>query len=189
MRVRTTSIKEKIFNMYDEEKVGCQVNEYCKFCKKNYKELAGPISFFHIGSNFENDRYKIVFVGKNSWYDVDGFKRDKVKGKCYANATKNGRDSIMRENNRHSNYWGYMRDIIKELYGNVEKGMENIACTNIIKCNTNGEKNVYSDRTPNDIKDNCIASGIFEKEIEIMSPKHVIFLTGEKYDKYIMEKS
>jgi hypothetical protein len=186
MIVHTSGLGRRIFDMYDEEKIGCQINEYCSCCKNSEValKLAGPISFFHIGLNFENDQHKIVFVGKNTWYDINGFKRDKVKikGKCYANATKNGLSSLKREKNTHSNYWGYIIDIIKELYGNVETGMENIACTNIIKCNTTGEDGKADDKTPKEIRDSCVDSGIFQKEIEIMKPKHIIFLTGTDYD-------
>lgn len=173
--------------MYIKEKVGCKRgNEYCNYCKRN-KKLAGPISFFHVGSKFNNDKYKIVFVGKNSWYNKDGY-QDEISAKgCFADARKDGRDSIngYGEYKINSHYWGYIRHITEKLYGNMRDGVERIAVTNIVKCNTTGEKDDYSDNTPNDIIQKCIDFGIFEKEIQIMKPKHIIFLTGTDYDEEI----
>lgn len=175
-------IEKQIFELYIRERVGCKrENEFCKYCKRK-KELAGPISFFHIGSNFNKDKYKIVFVGKNSWYDIDDFYEDRYVKGCFADTRQVGRDSINGDNNKNSPYWGYIRSITEKLYGNIRVGIENIACTNIIKCNTTGEKDDYSDNTAKDIIQNCISFGIFEKEIKIMRPKHIIFLTGTAYD-------
>jgi len=176
------SIEKEIFEMYINEKIGKMGNEYCGYCKKN-SELAGPISFFHVGSNFENDQHKIVFVGKNSWYDKDGFQEDKYSEGCFADTRKVGRDSIIGYG-INSPYWRYIRYITEKLYGNINDGVERIAVTNIVKCNTTGEKDDYTDKTPKDIIKNCIDSRIFEKEIEIMKPKHIIFLTGTSSSSY-----
>lgn len=175
------SIEKEIFEMYINEKIGKMENEYCEYCKKN-SQLAGPVSFFHVGSNFENDQHKIVFVGKNSWYDKDGFQEDRYSKGCFADTRKVGRDSIngYGEYKINSHYWGYIRHITEKLY--MKDGVEHIAITNIVKCNTTGEKGDYSDKTPKNIIKKCIDSRIFEKEIEIMKPKHIIFLTGPSYD-------
>ena len=186
-----SSIEDRIFDMYYEENIGSETeNKHCGLCKKHHPDLAGPISFFHIGSNFENDKYKIIFVGKNSWYNKIGYESERVEGTSIADATETGRDSLIGAWNEKSKYWDYIREIIKKLYINIkeeEERIENIAITNIIKCNTTGEKNIYDDKTPKDVIENCIASRIFEKEIKIIKPKHIIFLTGNKYDKYIEE--
>lgn len=175
------SIEKDIFKMYIKKRIGTTDNKYCRDCKKN-SQLAGPISFFHVGSNFENDQHKIVFVGKNTWYDQEGFNYERYLGQSFADARKNGRDSLNGMNNKNSNYWPYIRNIAEALYGNFELGIENISVTNIIKCNTTGENTNSSDNTPKNIKQKCIDSRIFEKEIEIMKPKHIIFLTGTSYD-------
>lgn len=181
------STEKEIFDMYIKEKVGCDKgNEYCKHCQHN-KKLAGPVSFFHIGSLFKKDKYKIVFVGKNSWYDKDGYQEERYAKGCFADARETGRDSIngFGKYKINSPYWGYIRHITEKLYGNIRDGVEHIAVTNIVKCNTTGEKDDYADDTPNDIINNCINFGIFEKEIQIMKPKHIIFLTGIDYDEAI----
>lgn len=140
--------------------------------------MAGPISVFHIGSNFEKDPHKIVFVGKNTWYSKWGFKRDRHKGDSFADATKTGKNSLKGKENEHSPYWRYIKYIIEKLYGDFNTGVENIAITNMIKCNSTGENGDYSDKTPKDIIQNCIESRIFEKEISALKPKHIVFLTG-----------
>lgn len=71
-------LKEKIFTKYRKMNIGKGKNEYCACCKSN-KKLVGPISIFHIGKNFGEDPYKIVFVGKNSWYPKKKFNEDKRK--------------------------------------------------------------------------------------------------------------
>lgn len=178
-------IEKEVFDTYIKEKVGCKKgNECCKYCKRNNK-LAGPISFFHIGSMFKKDKYKIVFVGKNSWYNKKDCKDDKYAKGCFTDVREFGRNCINREAAKRSHYWGYIKYITEKLYGDISVGIENIAVTNIIKCNTTGEKGDYSDNTPDDIKQKCIDFGIFEKEIQIMKPKHIIFLTGTDYDEAI----
>jgi hypothetical protein len=62
-----------------------------------------------------------------------------------------------------------------------------IAVTNLIKCNTSGENSSPLDQTPEDIRKHCSDSRIFEKEIKIMEPKHIIFLTGDGYDNEILK--
>lgn len=186
--MQRNKLEDKVFKMYRKERIGTKKNHYCESCKKSDKrdKLAGPISFFHIGSKFEKDRYKIVFVGKNSWYDKKDFK-DEAKGMPFADARKTGMDSIKGEDEGvKSAYWNYMRAIIEKLY-NPNNAFENVAITNIIKCNTSAEEDTHRDTTPVEIKKNCIDSKIFEKEIKILKPKHIIFFTGKRkeYDEYI----
>jgi len=176
-------IEKEIFDMYIREKMGCKSgNEYCKICQRN-KNLAGPISFFHVGSEFKKDKYKIVFVGKNTWYNKNNYEEARYKRRCFADGREFGRDSIKEP---ISSYWNYIKNITEKLYAeDISIGMERIAITNIFKCNTSAEKDDSSDITPHDIRQNCINFGIFEKEIQIMKPKHIIFLTGKQYDKEI----
>jgi len=175
-------MKNKIFEMYDKEKY----NENCRFCKKFEKDkLAGIISIFHVGSNFEKDKYRIVFVGKNTFYSKKDFEAE-ANGKHFADVTQTGRDSIRGEGIK-SSYWSYIRAIIAKLYDKerFEDAIENISLTNIIKCNTTGEDGDYRDKTPKEIIDSCLKSRIFEKEIKILKPKHIVFFTGKYYDDYL----
>lgn len=176
-------IEKEIFDMYIREKFGCRRgNEYCKFCKQ-YENLAGPISFFHVGSEFKKDKYKIVFVGKNTWYDKSDYEASRFKSRCFADGRSFGRDSIK---DPKSQYWKYIQNIIEKLYAeDISIGMERVAITNIVKCNTTGEKRDSDDNTPREIRQKCIDFGILEKEIQIMKPNLIIFLTGKSYDKEI----
>jgi|GEM_PF-422646 len=179
------SIEKEIFDMYIKENLGNEMkNRHCRICKQN-DDLAGPISFFNFGSNFNRDKYKIVFVGKNTWFDMDDYIEYKYDGAYFADARKVGSDSLYGKRNNNSPYWGYLECIIQKLYGKTEEGIKNIAITNIIKCNTTGAQENSDDKTEKHIRNNCINSSAFEKEIEIMKPRRIIFLTGKDYDEYI----
>jgi hypothetical protein len=43
-------------------------NPVCTECieENNQRRISPPISIFHIGENFGNDKYKVLFVGKNA---------------------------------------------------------------------------------------------------------------------------
>lgn len=174
-------LEKAVFDMYKRLELGSIENKYCKVCKTN-ENLAGPISFFHIGSNFNKDKYKIVFVGKNTWYDVDGYLESKHYKEDFADARKFGLDRL---NHPKRSYWRYINYIIQRIYGTLDDGIKNIAITNLIRCNTKGEENNPDDKTESYIINNCINCGVFEREIEILKPKRIIFLTGRHYDKYI----
>lgn len=76
-------------------------------------------------------------------------------------------------------YWRYIRTIAEDIYG--ENGFAYIAYTNIIKCNNSATK----DNTSKLVKDNCINKmQVLKKEIEVLKPKKVIFLTSWYYDNY-----
>ena len=57
--------------MYEKNKV--EKNSLCKGCKEYCKnegyDKVGPFSLFHVGKKFQNDKYKVLFVGKNTWFD------------------------------------------------------------------------------------------------------------------------
>lgn len=179
--VYASPLEKAVFDMYKTLELGSIENKYCKVCKTN-ENLAGPISFFHIGSNFNKDKYKIVFVGKNTWYDVDGYLESKHYKEDFADAREFG---LERLNHPKRSYWININYIIQKLYGTLDEGIKNVAVTNLIKCNTKGEKNNPDDKTERYIKNNCINCGVFEKEIEILKPKRIIFLTGRDYDNYV----
>lgn len=79
-----------------EKKIGD--DEKCNDCKECAKDkslkLVGPVSFFHVGSNFGKDEYMIVFVGKNTWYGKEDFEKEKKIGNV-ADVRESGKDSIM----------------------------------------------------------------------------------------------
>jgi hypothetical protein len=175
---------EEIFAMYEEEGVG---NSLCKECREKCedKNKVGPFSFFHIGKNFQNDEYKVLFVGKNTWFDYDEFeylKNEKNRGgiidvrEIGAAYLKTG----------STPFWDFILEITRKLYDvNYYEGTDKIAITNMMKCNiSNGSR----DKTPDFMKECCIEKNkIIQKEIEKLKPKHVIFFTGSDYDDYIEE--
>lgn len=180
-----TPLQIAVFNMYEKMKLGSDENKYCRICR-TYKKISKPISFHHIGSNFDKDKYKIVFVGKNTWCNSDY----DAGNKGYVDARFFG----LEYSNKPSTAFGKkMQIVVNMLYPDlsIEEGMQNIAITNMVKCNTTGKENNPNDKTPKEIKDNCIIScGVIQKEIEILKPKRIIFMTGKRidgtdYDKYI----
>jgi len=181
-----STLERMMFDMYNQLKLGSTENEYCRFCKFFDKNLAGPIPFFHIGENVSTDKYGILFVGKNSWYDIKDYNEERGD-ECVADARDTGLLSLCRISNK-SAYWKSIITVMEELYPDLtfDERIKNIAITNIMKCNTGGEVRTPEDKTPKEIRDVCIGKcGVIEKEIELLKPKRVIFMTGRDYDEYI----
>jgi hypothetical protein len=81
-------------------------------------------------------------------------------------------------------YWSYTRKIIENLYGNIETGKENVAFSNLIKCNSS----MKTDRTENLTKKYCIEElKVIWREIEVLKPKKIIFYTHWDYDSFIAD--
>lgn len=188
------NINEKqVFDKLLKEKIGSEENLNCKFCqdfcRKNLETLSGPVAPFHVGSNFGNDPYSVAFVGKNSWigrWHVEHARYEKGKGK-FGVFTDFGRDSL--EGNpegQNSPFWKYTRKIGEELYGNLANTLSNIAITNVVKCNTNEEDGNTEDNTPEPVIHSCFKSKVFEYEMQVLKPKHIVFYTARKSkDKYL----
>lgn len=61
-----------------------------------------------------------------------------------------------------------------------------IAISNMVKCNTTGEDGEPQDKTPKEVCNTCIKDcGVIQKEIEVLKPKRIIYMTHKKYDEYI----
>lgn len=176
---RLGAIEQRIAKSYRANRESCKRCQ--RYCEKNGLQLHGPLSFFNIGDQFENDRYKVVFVGKNHWYsktDVEemGF----LAPSRFRDARAGGLWAFL---DRQSIYWRCIQDIAKLLYPEEEDEvdlLDHISITNITKCNTSKG---YRDTTPYYMTDNCVE--ILEEEIKALHPKHLIFLTGRGYDSYI----
>jgi hypothetical protein len=174
-------------------------HDFCKQCKEEGKkrypmlEPTGPISFFGVGERFENDFFKVLFVGKNTWYNKDdaiGLKT--FSGSDFKDAREDGRDLF--EHNC-SAFWRCIREITQRLYPQFKKPSrtwdykelwEHIAVTNLTKCNTSTEID-YGDTTPYYFTEQCIQ--LFEEEVTQLQPKHMILFTGKGYDHYITKLS
>jgi len=165
-----------IFNMYYEQQLG--KNKICLDCKKIESEkndfFSDPISIWHVGDKFEDEKNKILFIGKTA------------RGKDIEGVLRNGiRDVTELANKLYKSswaYWSYTREIVTQIFGDADNGWNNIAFTNAIKCNNS--KTI--DKTTIKMKDSCIRDlEILWREIEILKPNKIIFYTSWGLDDYI----
>jgi hypothetical protein len=187
-------VEKRSMNDLEQEILGSfrKKSENCKFCKKYCSERKlekkGPLSFFNIGGNFGKDKYSIVFVGKNHWYqrkDIEELKRKNSifpgPGTTFYDCRKDGKEMFK---SGQSAYWRYTLQIAEQIYPDLKddppKLLENIAITNLTKCNTSQDSN---DTTPYDLTEKC--RELLNEEIKILNPKHLVFFTGKGYDEYI----
>jgi len=170
-------MKNVIFKMYQDISIGN--NEICNECNKD-GDMERPLSIYYIGEKFE-DGDSIFFVGKTA---VGGESIGEVIANSFTDATDFGEESIdgEEENSIVRAFYSYTHAIIESYYGDYETGKKFIALSNIVKCN-NGTTN---DTTSNSVKDFCINKlGVIWKEVELLSPKRVIFYTYKEYDNFI----
>ena len=161
-------MEENLFIMYDDINLGS--SSVCKECQEKTTNLSLPVSFWFVGSNYEHENGRVLFVGKNA-RGKPGEKR---------NNYYDGRNVAKELWNKSWAYWSYIRNITEEMYG--ENGADYIAYTNIIKCNNSSS----TDNTSELVKDNCIRKmQVLRREIELLKPKRIIFLTSSGYDNYI----
>lgn len=184
-----TSLDKNVFDMYERIKLGSPENEHCRLCKSFYSNIAGPISIEHVGCNFVNDKYKILFVGKNNWWNIESY--DEQRGDGYIADTRVGILSGLTSGKSRSALIRMIGKITDGLYPENcrYEGIENVAVTNMLKCNTSSSFSAY-DLTEKFIRNNCIdRCGVVKNEIEILKPKRIVFMTGKDYDKYIRSSS
>lgn len=92
----------------------------------------------------------------------------------------NREDQIIWAKNYQSPFWSVIKGVANHFYG--ETGIENIAWTNVSKLapdsnNGNPSGKLYSIQQDDDYK-------IFLKEVEILNPKVIVFLTGNSKGLY-----
>lgn len=162
----------------------------CKNCQQYDKKLSpdeeriGPVSFFHVGKNMANQRQapRIAFVGKASWNSKQDVKDDsEING--VLNLTDVG-EGYYNDGTSSPPFWNFIKKITKEL----NLTLDDIAITNLVKCN------IYDNKTDtsNDITDDyyykqCIH--LFEKEIIALKPTHLILFTNTGYDHLLKDLS
>lgn len=169
--------------MYQTISIG--ENDTCKECNKNNTKEK-PLSFYFVGNKFVKGEDTVLFVGKTA-VGGENFE-EKYRGdfKCnlFTDATEFGEKSLeLTENWATSRpFYNYTHNIIKDYYGSYEIGKDFVALTNIVKCNNT----TTNDSTAYPVKENCINNlGVIWKEIEILSPKRVVFYTNVFYDNFI----
>ena len=154
------SIERKVFEMYKSKDIG--KNEVCALCKKYNKDLSDPLGIYFVGDNYENEKMKLLFVGKNSrglFKDCDRF------NEIIIDATKVAREKLWNESWA---YWSYTKEISKLIFG--DDTPNHIAITNLLKCNNTDD----NDDTTDDMKQNCISKQhIIKDEIEILNDQSI----------------
>jgi hypothetical protein len=183
---KTNSLEREIIEALDGKTSKCPDCEL--YCRDNGLPKHGPLTFFNVGEKFGNDRYSIVFVGKNTWYntqdvcELDFFPDSKVFRDCRAQG------AYMFKNDSRA-FWSYTKEITKRIYPEFKEDLDSvldrIVITNLTCCNTSEGPD---DTTPFHLTDNCFA--MFAKEIQILQrggAKHVVFYTGFDYDSYILK--
>ena len=180
------SLFNRLLTMYQDEKLG--QNSICRECQlENENGFSKPASPWHIGNRFQEDNYKILFVGKNA-RGGDSYK--KKTSYAIQDMSAEGREYYF---NYGAAFWSYTREITSRLYGvNDETAFNRIAITNLVKCNNamyGDGKNVDdtdSDYTTDTMKKNClIRMGVFWKEVNILKPKNIIIYSHYYYDDYL----
>lgn len=181
-KLENIKMKETIFELYKNISIG--KNEICNKC--NETEAKGwPVSFYFAGDKFKKGEDTILFVGKTAVGDsfepkyAGDFQND-----LFCDATKFGEASLdlIEDWATGRHFYNYTHAIIEKYYGSYKKGKDYVALTNIVKCN-NGSTN---DTTPYLVKEYCINQlGVIWKEIELLSPKRVVFYTNKYYDDFI----
>ena len=184
LTAKNKTMKDKLFELYERIEIG--KNSICQSCRKN-KNFEIPLSFYHIGENFNDDKDNVAFVGKTAvgGANFEAEYRLEVKSGLYTDATKFGIESLrLNEQWAFSRpFYNYTHEIIKSYFGNIESGLKKSALTNLIKCNNASTNDV----TPNDVKHNCLNEvAVVWQEIELINASRVIFYTHNSYDSYIL---
>ena len=173
-------MKELEKKVYDEYlHIGIRQCKECQECCKaellnNGREFY-TTGIWVVGDNYPKNR--VLFVGKVA--------RGKGGGKLIKNndiydCTESSRG--LWKNNWA--YWSYTREICEKVF-NKSESIENIAFTNIIKCNSSDT----TDKTTFETKEYCIKKvQVFRKELLQLQPHIIVFYTGKDYDNYIFEE-
>ena len=155
---RLNPVERKIAGSY---KANSGVCKNCReYCRQKELELHGRLSFFNAREKFRRNQYRVVFVGKNTWYDeqdVEGLEYLGMSG--FKDCRSDGALMFL---TRRSRFWGFIQDVARQLYPDEENEtglLDHISITNLTKCNTSRG---YQDTTPDYLTENCV--NIFEGE-------------------------
>jgi len=177
--VKISSLSRSLFKMYRSSIVG----DHCSRCRESGRQRrrnrVGPVSFWHVGRKFSNTQsVRIAFVGKTSWAEREDLHELRKKGPIWDGTS--WFDYFWNDSPRWSPYWRCVRDITERL----GLGPNNLFITNLAKCNVRrrGYRR-YTDVTDLTYYQSCI--DLFEKEIEIVQPSHIVLLTGSRFDSLI----
>jgi hypothetical protein len=149
-------------------------NTICQECRRIEAHLTHALGPWFV-CDPSNGTDSVLFVGKvargdylgeeiaPSFEDVQNFGRDFIKTSSWP-------------------YWSYTREILIEVFGDLERGLQCSSFTNIVKCNNESTP----DTTNQSVKDHCIQkNGFIWKEFEAIKPRVAVFYTHTAYDSYI----
>jgi len=186
---KTTSsrLEMRLFSVYNKK-----INRnHCRGCFEQDSKIASkykgerkrcpPQSFWNIGKNLskEDVPIRLAFVGKTSWNNAKLLRKDRKIGSV-KDCRYMGPDRL----NDKTAYWTTLRATIEGL----ELTLDDVFITNFAKCNIyEVRRNSSTNITDWEYFDAC--KDIIEREIEIVKPTHVIFLTGDNYDSLIKDMS
>ena len=146
-------------------------NEICQSCRRECPGLTRPVGAWVVGKNFYLHKIRLLFVGKNARGEPGDQYQDLQSG------FRASRDWLWQ---KQWPYWRYTRKISENIYG--DDSIENIAFTNIVKCNDSMGRDTTSSVT----KNHCICElNVIGREIAIIDPTHVVFYTSWGYDEHI----
>lgn len=180
---------EKVLDMYKANNLG--KNEICHICKKEQINidcgLSSPITPYYVGKHYEDDNFKILFVGKNARGTLYDFGENIPE---IIDAREKGSEYFLEYSKP---FWTYIKAISCLVLANEpEDAIERIAITNLIKCNNamdddgKNSDGTYNDYTTPTMMENCLNKlGVFWNELDILKPKHIIFFTHFYYDEYL----
>ena len=161
------TLESQLFEMYSQEALGS--NPTCEDCGK----VSAPFSFWHIGEQYSNDPHRLLFVGKTSRNDPS----DTNKSGIY-DARQRACELFF---NSPWPFWSYIRAILEDVFGNPRDGWDCVALTDLVKCNK-------KDKTTKEMRQNCLTKKqVFQKELSILQPKLIVFVTGTRYDSYLRD--
>lgn len=170
------NIQSRIFDMYRQKKLG--KNPVCLKCRKDCKAdglpLYGPLSFWHVGENYERDSYRLLIVGKTARKTPDKKKR-RAGIWDVQESTGDLWESTWA-------FWSYTKAILERVYGTPKAGWKKTALTNLMKCNNSGSVDMTTDA----MKQSCLGNlKVFQAEAGLLKPKLIVFYTGPSYDTYL----
>ena len=165
-----SSQEQQLISLYKGFKFAS--NPICAECKKETPSLRRPVGAWVVGKKFLQNNPRVLFVGKVARGEVGELCDDFFYPFDYT------RGNLW--DWHRAPFWNYTRDIVSKVFG--DDSIENIAITNIVKCNdSDGD-----DNTCEFTKSQCIANlGVIREEIRCIKPTHVVFYTGKTYDGYI----
>lgn len=165
---------KKIYSDFNDRK--------CKNCQKNTskkRKISLPQPIPYIGPNFTSDKYKMMFIGKDTYNNQLYNKKSKKKISYFETETV---EDLY--NSDKGPFWVWVREISSKVLKKKENVLPYLAYTNLLKCQIRKDtlKNPnWKYYEPAAIY--CIQKlGWIYKEISYVKPKNVIIFIGTDRD-------